>query len=114
MQAERPQMKVVFCEQLGLDNQTWLIAKAETTRIFASAGVELSWLESTRWERQCDQTTMRGYPIVTLAPESPKGWTKPVAMALASPLTNRAYVFYNLVQLFISSFKPLESDEAMI
>ena len=109
---ERPKLTVAFCNQAEVDTQIWVKAKAQTIRIFSQAGVDLSWVDVDPGNRTCILTGIRRQFLVVLSAEAPSDWTKPDAMGIAPARTGRAYVFYNLVQRFMGSFRQAQDERS--
>ena len=114
-EAQRPQMTVVWCDQMNIDAMEWKIAKAESTRIFSEAGVNLQWFETDRSRKDCRIPAGLSRPfVVVLTPQSPEGWTRPDAMGFSPEHTGRTYIFYNLVKRFIASFNVPRTEKEAI
>jgi hypothetical protein len=102
-QGQRPQLKVVLCDQVGLDDRTLGITRAQTSRIFSRIGVDLVWFELQRGVKECRAPVMDNHLVVVIAREAPKGWASSEVLGMAPPGSNRAYVFYDLAKRFIET-----------
>ena len=97
-------LRIVACDQIKLEDETWNSAKAQVIRILNRAGIEVDWMESARGSKACKRPSDGDDFLVVVGDMPPKGWTSPDAMGFAPPDTRRAYVFFSLVKRFSSNF----------
>jgi hypothetical protein len=125
-EAGRLSMRLVVCENAGVEPEILLSAQAEIIRIFYGMGVHVAWLGTS-----CDPTrafvpptsedpspgSSDGYFMVVISREPPKDWLSGHSMGL-SPVRSgsyrRAYVFYNLVAAFVKTCSPLQSEKTSL
>jgi hypothetical protein len=109
-QSPRSKMTVLVCYRTGVEAEIRTQAKAEVTRIFAVARVDLTWVEVHDPAQLCMIRGADTYFTLVVSLQAPKNWsTNFDAMGLAPVRTGlhpRAYVCYELVKAFVGNFTP--------
>lgn len=112
LQQPKPVLTLVVRDLAGIDLPTRNIAKAQVVRILESAGVELQWIDAAGSEDP--NLTSPRYLTVVIAAQSPTGSTTwdVMGFALRAGSYPRAYVFYDLVRLFVKNFTPSDPRQS--
>ena len=109
-------LKLVVCDQSGLNAESLLTAKTHTLHIFERAGVDVTWIELTDRTTGCTFADHGKYFTVVIAPTAPKGWASVDAMGLAPLLYGqypRAYIFHSLAKIYAKTLEFSDEKKAI-
>ena len=104
----RQRLTVTVCDLSKAGTVALRAAEEATTRIFRSSDIDLDWMETK--SKRCVLPLNPGFTVIIIPRSADIQRTRDV-MGKAIPEVGRAYIFMDLVKVFIHSFERTESDD---